>query len=1089
MNRGRTRRLLSAFLAVALLSGVPVAAHAVSSDVQYKCVLAWPKTTWQLEQPHGMATDAAGNTYVADTGNDRVVKFDAEGRFVTAWGGFGTTNGKFDQPWDVACDPTGRHVYVTDTGNNRVQWFTVDGATVTFGAVWGNLGSPDYTGSNLGEFKTPHGITLDASGNVYVADTGNYRIQKFNSAGKALLYWGTAGSGAAKFLEPYDLDISPTNLVYVVDANATNCYVRAFDESGTPANLKDGTNGWGARSFLKDPGVFVRPEGIAVDDDGNVYVSDAGQTARVQKFSANGIYQLEWGTYAYGDSVGGGPTFFRCTGVDASGGGSDARILVADSGNDRLREFTASGAELTDRDPFGVLGSHGREYYRFNEPWDLACGANGTVYVADKLNHRVERFDAYGNLDRWTPAVMPPMGNLSNGHFDKPSAIAYDPVTQYVFVAEAGNNRVQRLYEDLAYSGVKWGAAGTAMGAFAAPQGIAVGAGPDDPTTGDPTRWVFVSDTNNNRIQAFDESGGFKATFGSSQLKAPAGLVVASDGSIYVVDSGNHRIVHFVHTNAAWTSWSYAGDWGANATGDAALVEPWGLEMDDAGSLYVTDKAAHQVKKFSAAGILQGSFGSQGTDVGQLDTPRGVCVSPTGLVYVADSVNDRFEAFVQPIDITFSNVADGGMYNDAIAPQVSFGSGAVRRGMTLDGQTWDGMPVDAEGAHVLRAWAEDAHGYMSEESVEFTIDMHAPTTDATVFPSYANQAVISFTAFDALSGVVHTYYRLDGGALKTGSTIVVSGAGDHVLEYWSADEAGNEEAHTTQYFAVTDTLGPNTTSDCKDMYVDSATITLSASDPGSGVATTYYSLDGAPAVSGNVVRTSVPGPHFLTFRSLDKADNWETTSSPVMFTVLRGTSLAPGPHASAISYGKSISLSAALADTLDAPVAGKTVTLWARPAGGSFYPLKTLSSVGSTFSCSVAPTQTTSYYFDFAEDGSYGASRSATLTVKVYAYVGRPNAPLSARRNRAFTVIGTLKPRHTVGSSAVKLCFYRYQSGKWVFKKSAYAQCSNDPTYADRSRYTGRLSLPYTGRWRVRAYHADTGHLAKYSSFDYLTVR
>ena len=124
-----------------------------------------------------MATDASGNVYVGDTGNNRIEKFDADGAFLTAWGRSGSRNGPFfglGFASGVATDPSG-NVYVADPNNFQIQKFDSNGNFLT---AWGSHGSGD------GQFahplnQYPFGVATDAVGNVYVADKYNYRIQKF----------------------------------------------------------------------------------------------------------------------------------------------------------------------------------------------------------------------------------------------------------------------------------------------------------------------------------------------------------------------------------------------------------------------------------------------------------------------------------------------------------------------------------------------------------------------------------------------------------------------------------------------------------------------------------------------------------------------------------------------------------------------------------------------------------------------------------------------------------------------------------------------------------------------------------------------
>jgi len=1095
------RRLMSLCLVVSLLAGFPSVATAAIGE-RYMSVGSWPRTTWQLRSPRGVAMDDDGNTYVADTGNDRVVKFDAEGKFVVAWGGAGADNGKFRGPYDVAVTPDGKTVYVADTGNNRVQWFTVDGGTVTYVDQWGRTGSQDYTGSNPGEFQAPRGIALDSQGKVYVVDTANCRIQKFDpETGQFVKMWGTAGSDINKFYEPWAIDVAPDDTVYVLDRHRTNCYVRAFDTEGEPVDFPQGGNGWGARTdSLPVDGLFRQPEGITVDDDGNVYVSDTGAlTTRIQKFTYNGVYISSWGFYSYGDvAPNGQPAFRHPAGMDAVGSGANVRILVGDPDDDRVREFSGDGQPLTARDPFGVLGSHGVAWGRYDQPWDVEVASPGAIYVADRMNHRVQRLSLDGSADVVMPGTIGmPMPFIDNARFDEPSAIAYDPASTYLFVAEAGQSglqtpgyRVQRLTADLEYSGRKWGNYGTANGQFKRPQGIAVGASPDATTTEHPfaNRWVYVSDTDNNRVQVFDLDGNWKANIGVGLLKAPAGITVESTGRVWVVDSGNRRIVQFTHGNDAWTSWTPSYAFSPSGGTDATLVRPWGIDMDDERNVYITDVDAYKVKKYSSAGVLLTSFGERGAHVGQFEAPRGLAVNGEGVVYVADTGNHRIQALVHPLNITISGVTDGAYYRVTVTPTVAPIAGALSQGAELDGDPWtSGTPISAEGEHVLRVWGRDLHGYVTEQVVQFTIDRTAPTTLSNALGAYNDQAVITLTGIDELSGVRESHWNLDSTGDHIGTTVLCTAPGPHSLKFWSVDRAGNPGTQETANFIVTDTLAPSTTSNLQPSYVDAATISLTSTDGGSGTAHTYYSIDGKARVEGTAISTPVIGAHTLQYCSVDAAGNWETTSTPATFTVLRRTAISISKSAATIGYGGTVTIKGALRDKAGALIKGKSVKLWRSLNNGASFSSRTLSSTTGYYSCTDKLSGKAIYYFTFAGDSTNASVTTGRTTVGVKAYLGVPVAPTSVAHGRTFVVTGLLKPQHAVGSSAVKLMFYQYVKGKgYVYRKYAYAQCLN---YYSYSKYRGYTTLPYVGSWRVRAYHADTLHVGSYSAWEYLTVR
>ena len=153
----------------------------------------------QFNQPRGIAIDSSGNIWVTDTNNHRIQKFDSTGSLLLQIppSGSGTNNnssvdGSFYHPQGIAIDSSG-NIWVADTFNNRIQKFNSAGV---YQSKFGTLGNGDN------QFNTPRGIATDSSGNIWVADTNNHRIQKFNSAGVYQSKFGTLGNGDNQFNTP-----------------------------------------------------------------------------------------------------------------------------------------------------------------------------------------------------------------------------------------------------------------------------------------------------------------------------------------------------------------------------------------------------------------------------------------------------------------------------------------------------------------------------------------------------------------------------------------------------------------------------------------------------------------------------------------------------------------------------------------------------------------------------------------------------------------------------------------------------------------------------------------------------------------------
>jgi hypothetical protein len=183
-------------------------------------------------------------------------------------------------------------------------------------------------------------------------------------------------------------------------------------------------------------------------------------------------------------------------------------------------------------------------------------------------------------------------------------------------------------------------------------------------------------------------------------------------------------------------------------------------------------------------------------------------------------------------------------------------------------------------------------GSTSVSPVAPVVDSTAPVTTSDAKATYVSSAAIKLTAIDAGSGVAATYYKLDGGAQATGTSVSTAIVGPHTLEFWSADVAGNiESPHKTANFTITapvpDTTAPTSASDALAMYYYSAAIHLTASDNagGSGVAHTYYILDSATQAEGTTVNVSTSGAHTLEFWSVDASANVESPHKNASFEV------------------------------------------------------------------------------------------------------------------------------------------------------------------------------------------------------------
>jgi sugar lactone lactonase YvrE len=252
----------------------------------------------RFNQPTGVAIDGAGNLYVADTGNAMVRKITQDGRVSTVAGsaargnqdGVGST-ASFKAPTGIAVDSAG-NLYVADAFNATIRKITSAGSVSTLAGMAGSRGDADGTGS-AARFNYPCGVAVDPTGNVFVADTYNDTIRRIDSSGLVSTLAGSAGiSGSndgtgiyALFNQPGGITVDSSGNVGVADTG--NATIRKISPGGTVITLAGVAGIAGLGNSSSGVVLFNQPRGLVVDRAGSLFIADTGNAA-IRKISADG---------------------------------------------------------------------------------------------------------------------------------------------------------------------------------------------------------------------------------------------------------------------------------------------------------------------------------------------------------------------------------------------------------------------------------------------------------------------------------------------------------------------------------------------------------------------------------------------------------------------------------------------------------------------------------------------------------------------------------------------------------------------------------------------------------------------------------
>ena len=496
-----------------------------------------PATGALLRTPNGVAVDAGDNVYVSEQTNQVVRKITASTGIISpvagnaaagsgyAGDGGAATGAKLFFPANIAID-AGGNLFIADQSNNIVRKVTA--STGLIGTVAGTPSSSGYSGESgpatSAQLNSNHGVAVDASGNLYIADSGNRRIRKV-----------TASTG-------------------VITTYAGNGFLSFSGDGGTASAAQ-----------------LFAPNGVAIDASGNIYIADTSNNLIRKIAAGTGLITTVAGNPALlsGYSGDSGPATSaqlaapRAVAVDSNG-----NIYISDSGNQRIRRVTALTGVVTTIAGTGIAGFFGdgeaATSATINQPWQIAVDSGGNVYFAEVGNHIIRKITAStGFISTFAGSNV--AGYSGDGtialraQLRNPYGVALDSAGN-VYIADTGNNVIRKVSVSTGFistiAGSATGSAGyTGDGAAATgatlnlPEGVAVDAGGN----------VFIADTSNYAIRRVAISNGFISTLAgtgtsgftpdggistSGQLTIPYSLALgATDGSrVIVVDPQANRV-------------------------------------------------------------------------------------------------------------------------------------------------------------------------------------------------------------------------------------------------------------------------------------------------------------------------------------------------------------------------------------------------------------------------------------------------------------------------------------------------------------------------------------------------------------------
>ena len=627
-----------------------------------------PATAAEINDVAGLALDIAGNLYLSDGLNRRIRKINTSGVITTVagngTGGYtgdgGAATAAEISPNGLAVDWAG-NIYIAEPGNARVRKVNTSGIISTVAGSGSSGFSGDGGAATAAVLNSPMNVAVDGANNFYIADAGNNRIRKVNSAGVistiagngTAAYAGDGGAATAAELNyPIAVAVDPANNVYISDYS--NFRIREVSPSGIISTIAgNGTGGTTGDGGPATAAEVSTPAGIAIDNLGNVYFPSQGGM-RVRKITTGSVSVAAISgasTVASGSSItltdatsGGSWTSGNTSIATVSSTGSVTGVAVGsavityavtNSCGTAVAAFevTVTSSSSTSCNVITTYAGNGTGAYagdggtataaEINNPNGMCYDASGNLYVADEGNARIRKITPAGVVSTYagngTTGFTGDGGAATAAELTGPTGVAFD-ASGNLYILDGGTSHVRKvtpagIISTVAGSGISGytgdGGAATAARIFCPNGGVAI----------DPSGNLYIADNSNNRIRKVSTSGiittfagngtsGYSGDGGAAtaaELAGPRYILFDAAGNLYISDYGNNRIRKvtpsgIISTFAGNGTSGYTGDGGAATA--AEINAPRGIYLDGGANFYISDFGNYRVRKINSSGII-----------------------------------------------------------------------------------------------------------------------------------------------------------------------------------------------------------------------------------------------------------------------------------------------------------------------------------------------------------------------------------------------------------------------------------------------------------------------------------------------------